>query len=248
MLTYQFVKKYYQELIAVIWAIVFIILALLKVDIPLIIINRCAYTVVCFLVTAKTLHITINSHDNEELLYGALGMSCLALGGLYFLVAMATSKLPATLCVGDLSSTCSFLFYIVILIKLKDSASEKHHKLLGYVNILTIIVILISIYTIIADAQMLNIVCEASLDLICISLCISLLGVKPFRFFSIVMLILSGSEILTLIIVNVGNAGQDVIFQIFLLITNSTLVLLYFLLAKATMSLKTYALPGKEGV
>jgi hypothetical protein len=239
MSTQQFMKKYFGEILAIIWAIAFLTLTLLKVSLPLLMINRIAYTVVCFLVTTQILRATLQSNNNDILLSGAMGMSCLALSGLYFLLTVLTSTVQTTLSVGDFSSTCSFLFFIVILIKLKDNSSVRYSKLLNFINFLTILIILFSIYSIVSGTEWIANACEACLDLICISLSVSLLRVKPYRFFVVIMLILGGCDLISVTLMTLKSASNTVLFQSVFLIITSTSVLMYFLLARATLSLKT---------
>lgn len=234
----QFMKKYFGEMLAVIWAIVFLVLTLSNVSIPLLMINRIAYTVVCFLVTAQLLRTTLQSNNNDIVLSGAMGMSCMALSGLYFLLTVFTSTVPTSLSVGDFSGTCSFLFFIIILIKLKDNSSVKYSKLLNIINFLTILIILFSIYAIVSGTEWIANACEACLDLICISLSISLLKIKPYRFFSIIMLILGCCDLTSVLLMSIKSASNNILFQAIFLVIASTAVLMYFLLARATVSLK----------
>lgn len=155
---------------------------------------------ILFGVTSNLIYHVIKEQNRGIKLYIALGISCLSLGNVYFIFLDIVSVLPDSLSVGLFASVCCYLFFIAALTSFKP-LTGKTKIFAVIINILSAIAAFLCAYAVVTnDIAMIN-TAVILLDLICILLAASLLSLRDARFFMVMMILLSASDILTIFVI-----------------------------------------------
>ena len=93
--------------------------------------------IVSFMATYFVLSFVIKVHDTGIRLYSVLGICCLTLGNLYFILLDIVSIFPDILSVGTFAKVCSYLFFISALTSFKEAASKYRKNII--INIISAI-------------------------------------------------------------------------------------------------------------
>lgn len=108
-------KKQLPYMIALCYALLMVAALVITGDDMLIKINIYVADAVALWAAALLMTHVIREHNGRELLYTALGMCCLVLGNLYFLLLDAVSFAYDVIAVGYFAKVCCYLFFIAVL-------------------------------------------------------------------------------------------------------------------------------------
>ena len=136
----------------------------------------------------------IREHDGGELLYTALGMCCLVLGNLYFVLLDVISFAYDVIAVGFFAKVCCYLFFIAVLTAQKPFRLKRA----AAVDIVSFAVAATCAYAVITNSYLVINVSVILLNLLCAVLAWGLLKYpRRVRFFAQVMLFLAVKDILS---------------------------------------------------
>lgn len=163
----------------------------------------------------------IQEHNGKELLYAALGMSCLTLGNLYFVLLDVVSFKYDVISVGLFAKVCCYLFFIAVL-----SAQKPFQlKLAMTVDIGSFAVAATCAYAVIANSYLVINLSVILLNLLCAVLAAGLLRYpRQSRFFAQVMLFLAVKDILSVFTV-LAFATDALSPALYILIVRSVLLM-----------------------
>ena len=220
-----FLKKHPVLPLLILWSLIFFTLA----DKELIYeIHNIVIAAVVLVVTIRTFSHFLKSPNNNIILYGALGLSCLTIGNLYFILLGFVNRAPDFISVGNFSLDCCYLFFLAVLMALKGK--RLYFKA---VNILAVVITVLCAYAVIVNNDIIMNINALTLDLLCIVFSISLLSQKNARFFALIILILTSFDAIT---------AFELPYFIALFM-KASVVILYYLLAQSLLSIKV----GEQG-
>lgn len=155
--------------------------------------------IVSFLVAFKIMRTAIRTHDKGILLYIVLGISCLALGNLYFFLLGIVGIAPSVISVGLFTKICCYLFFIAALLEYKKEAGEKGSLNYILINSITFILTAACAYAVLANNIYVLNSSVLLMDVFCIVLASGLLRNKNARFFACLMLMVAALDIISAI-------------------------------------------------
>lgn len=161
----------------------------------------------------------IREHNTKELLYTALGVCCLTLGNLYFILLDIVSFEYDVISVGLFAKVCCYLFFIAVL-----SAQKSYRiKRAAAVDIGSFAVAATCAYAVITNNYLIINLSVILLNLLCAVLAVGLLNYpRRVRFFAQVMLFLAVKDILS-------------VFSFLSFPTDTLSPLLYLLIVRAAL-------------
>lgn len=193
------IKENILAIIAILYALViFIVISYLK--------NKLTMTIhlyltafVSFWALCRVIRFVINEHDSGIRLYIALGISCLALGNLYFMLLDIVSVEPDVLSVGLFAKVCCYLFFISALTGL--NVKKKSKRSVVVINIVSVISTIICAYAVIANDILVINISVLLLDVLCLILACSLMHNKRNIFFSVMMIVIVAFDFLSMVVI-----------------------------------------------
>lgn len=181
--------------------------------------------VMALLAAAYLLTRAIREHNGGELLYTALGMCCLVLGNLYFVLLDVIAFDYDVIAVGFFAKVCCYLFFIAVLTAQKPFGRKR----VTAVNITSFAVAATCAYAVITNSYLVINVSVILLNLLCAVLALGLLKYpRRVRFFAQVMLFLAVKDILS-------------VFSVLALAADALSPLLYLLIVVAALGLREEA-------
>lgn len=187
-------KKQLPYMIALCYALLMVAALVITGDDMLIKINIYVADAVALWAAALLMTHVIREHNDRELLYTALGMCCLVLGNLYFLLLDAVSFAYDVIAVGYFAKVCCYLFFIAVL----TAAKQFRLKRAAVVDVASFAVAATCAYAVIANSYLVINVSVILLNLLLVILACGLLKSQSrVRFFARVMLFLAIKDILS---------------------------------------------------
>lgn len=156
--------------------------------------------------------------------YTSLGMCCLAMGNLYFLLLAVVSYEPDQISVGIFAKICCYLFFIAELTGL--DTYNKRHSLAAPIIALTstAATIACALAVILNNAAMIDLA-AIILNVLCLVLAVKLLVKKRFRLYALTITLMSAKSILS-------------VFTVLSFATDSLSPLLFILMIWSVTSLR----------
>lgn len=206
MFSKQFIRSNVLLIVSIFYAIsVTAVMSLTKND-SIMKFNSVFTVLVSFAVTCQVLNFVIKIHDKGIRLYTALGICCLALGNLYFILLNIVSISPDILSVGTFAKVCCYLFFISALTSLKKiTLTNKIYAIKNNtisniaINTISVISTIACAFSVISNNLIVVNLAVVLLDLLCIILAVGLIKENRTRFFAIMMLVISSFDIFHLI-------------------------------------------------
>ena len=127
---------------------------------------------------------TVRKSKRGAALYVALGLGCLALGRIFVIAAMLASYWTDPISVGFIAEACCYLFLMSALYLVSGTP----RKVMGALNILALLAAAVCTASVIANSEVLLIVCVLAFNLICGGLALAaFIREKSTRFFAVVI-------------------------------------------------------------
>lgn len=163
----------------------------------------------------------VREHNGNELLYTALGMSCLTLGNFYFVLLDIVSFKYDVISIGLFAKVCCYLFFIAVL------TAQKPYRLkrAAIVDIGSFAIAATCAYAVITNSYLVINLSVVLLNLLCAVLAVGLLR-SPYRsrFFAQIMLFLAVKDILSVFAV-LAFATDVLSPALYILIVHSALLM-----------------------
>lgn len=156
--------------------------------------------------------------------YTSLGMCCLAMGNLYFLLLAVVSYAPDEISVGLFAKICCYLFFIAELTGLNTDAKRRGFTALAIALASTTATVACSLAVILNNAALINLA-SIILNILCLVLAVKLLIKKRFRLYAFTITLMAVKSSLS-------------VFTVLSFATDSLSPLLYILMIGSVTSLR----------
>lgn len=182
------------------------------------------FTLLLSLVSAGILmRSAMKNHNLGRGFYTSLGMCCLAMGNLYFLLLTVVSYQPDVISVGDFAKTCCYLFFIAELAGLLQTDSKKRGFSALMVALLSVTATVAIAFAVIVNEPISYNLSAILLNIVCLVLAIRLLAKKRFRFFAFTIALMAAKSTLS-------------VFAVLSFATDSLSPLVYILMIQSVAS------------
>ena len=166
----------------------------------------------------------IKRHNLGTGFYTSLGMCCLAMGNLYFLLLAVVSYTPDDISVGLLAKICCYLFFIAELTGLNTKAKRLGFTAPAIALASTAATVACALAVILNNAALINLA-AILLNVLCIVLAVRLLVKKRFRLYALTITLMAVKSTLS-------------VFTALSFATDSLSPLLYILMIRSVLSLR----------
>ena len=156
--------------------------------------------------------------------YTSLGMCCLAMGNLYFLLLAVVSYKPDEISVGLFAKICCYLFFIAELTVLNRDTERRGFAASAIALVSTAATVTCALAVIINNAALINLA-AILLNVLCLVLAIKLLAKKRFRLYALTITLMTAKSSLS-------------VFTALSFATDSLSPLLYALMIRSVSSLR----------
>lgn len=195
------IRKNRLFLLAALWALFSFVFVVVRHTNGLLEINTYILIGVSFIAAGMALAAAVRSNDKGVLLYGALGLTVLAVGSSYFTIVDFVKDLPPWITVGTFSQVCCYLFFLSMLIELQANRSPAFERIAAAVNLIAVLIVIMCAWAVAANSFGVLRVSLIVLDGLCILGALTLLPEaaarhKNARFFAIMLIVISAIGII----------------------------------------------------
>jgi len=170
------------------------------------------------------MHSAMKWHNLGTGFYTSLGMCCLAMGNLYFLLLAVVSYAPDEISVGLFAKICCYLFFIAELTGLNTNAKRRGFTALAIALASTAATVACALAVILNNAALINLA-AILLNVLCFILAVKLFVKKRFRLYAFTITLMAVKSSLS-------------VFTILSFATDSLSPLLYILMIHSVSSLR----------
>lgn len=152
--------------------------------------------ILSFAAAGILMHPAIKYHNLGTGFYTSLGMCCLAMGNLYFLLLAVVSYTPDEISVGLFAKSCCYLFFIVELTVLNADV-EKHGFAVLTIALTSTAATLTCALAVIMNNAVLISLAATLLNVLCLILAVKLLVKKRHRLYALTITIMTVKSMLS---------------------------------------------------